>query len=165
MSTNTSPSLSGFDFSFLESCFKAGLLDDWAAVSVHPYRQSDPATATADYAQLRALISKYAPQGRTIPIVSGEWGYSTVWPGFDEAKQAAYLQKELWTNLSNGIPLSIWYDWRDDGENPRDPEHHFGLVHFQYRPGATPVYDPKPAYQAMKSFAAQLSTPPASTPR
>lgn len=151
------PATSGIDFSFIEACCQAGLLEDWAAVSVHPYRQSDPGTVVSDYQRLRALIAKYAPAGKTIPIISGEWGYSTSWSGFDDGKQAQYLTRELSANAASGIPISIWYDWHDDGENPGDPEHRFGIVRWQYHAGRNPVYDAKPAYEAMKAFAAQLA--------
>jgi len=155
------PATSGIDFKFIEACCQAGLLEDWAAVSVHPYRQTDPRTAAVDYQRLRDLIARYAPQGKRVPIISGEWGYSTAWKNFDDDKQAEYLTKEFSTNISRGIPLSIWYDWRDDGDNSNDPEHRFGLVRREYHPGRNPVYDPKRAYQAMKSFAAKLAANPA----
>jgi hypothetical protein len=38
------PATSQVDLIFLEECFKAGLLNYWDAVSVHPYRQSNPET-------------------------------------------------------------------------------------------------------------------------
>ena len=153
------PATSGIDFKFIEACCAAGLLDDWSAISVHSYRQSEPGTAGADYRRLRELIAQYAPEGKRVPIISGEWGYSTAWKGFDDTKQAQYLTEELSTNIANGIPLSIWYDWRDDGDNPNDPEHRFGLVRREYHAGREPVYDAKPAYEAMKAFAASLKHP------
>ncbi len=55
------PATSEIDFDFVESCFKAGLLEYWSAVSIHPYRRSDPETAAADYCRLRELIKTYAP--------------------------------------------------------------------------------------------------------
>jgi hypothetical protein len=149
------PACSGVDMKFLEGCFQGGLLEDWCAVSVHPYRRSDPGTVAGDYTRLRELIAKYAPKGKTVPIVSGEWGYSTSWKGFDDAKQAEYLRKEFLTNMANGIPISIWYDWHDDGATPDDPEHRFGLVRFEYHAGKEPVYEGKPAYEAMKGVAAE----------
>jgi hypothetical protein len=85
------PATSTIDLEFLEGCFKAGLLEWWDAVSVHPYRQSAPETAAAEYHQLRRLIARYAPAGKSIPIVSGEWGYSAVWSGFDADKQGKML--------------------------------------------------------------------------
>ena len=59
--------------------------------------------------------------------------------------------------MANGISLSIWYDWRDDGLNPNQPEHHFGTVSNFYHEGRDPVYDPKPAYLAAKTLTAFFS--------
>jgi len=172
------PATSEVDFDFLESCFKAGLLEYWSAVSVHPYRRNDPETAAQDYCRLREMISTYAPRtvqspksnvqsrvgagsgagsdliGGTkgIPIISSEWGYSAVWPGMTEEKQAQLLTRSWLTNLANNISVSIWYDWRDDGLDPREAEHHFGTVSNPYHEGREPVYDPKPAYRAAKTI-------------
>jgi hypothetical protein len=151
------PATSQIDFPFLEECFRAGLLEYWAAVSVHPYRQNAPETAAAEYARLRQLIARYAPQGRSISILSGEWGYSSAWKDFDEVQQGKMLARQWLTNLANDVPLSIWYDWHDDGQDPKEPEHHFGTVRYGYDPAHRPVYDPKPAYLAAQTFAAALS--------
>lgn len=151
------PATSRIDLKFLEACFQGGLLEYWDAVSVHPYRPTPPETVQQEYTQLRALIQKYAPPGKKIPILSGEWGYSAVWKNFDETKQGKYLARQFLVNLMCGIPLSIWYDWHDDGLDPKEPEHHFGTVSCRYFPGRNPVYDPKPAYWAAKTFATQLN--------
>ncbi len=150
------PGSSTIDMAFLEACFKAGCLEYWSAVSVHPYRQTDPETVTAEYRKLRALIARYAPAGRKIPIISSEWGYSSSWKNFDEQRQAKYLPRELMINALNEVPISIWYDWHEDGTNPADAEHHFGIVHFAAHPGAAELYDPKLAYIAMKTFGITL---------
>jgi polysaccharide biosynthesis protein PslG len=158
------PATSGIEFRFLEACFKADLLNYWSAVSVHPYRQRSPESAAAEYALLRVMVLNYrsatdsntTANQRDIPLISGEWGYSSAWPGMNEDKQAAMLARTLLTNAANGIPLSIWYDWRDDGPDPKEPEHHFGLVRQQYRAGQSPVYDPKPAYLAARTLSEQL---------
>ena len=151
------PGASGMDLTFLEACFKAGLLEDWCAVSVHPYRQSAPETVEEDYRKVRLLIRQYAPRARAIPIICSEWGYSTAWKHLDEEKQASYLVRQYLTNVANDIPLSIWYDWHDDGVNPTDPEHHFGIVQNEYHAGRDPVFDPKPAYRAAKAMTEQLA--------
>ncbi len=150
------PATSTIDQPFLEACFQAGLLEFWDAVSVHPYRQTEPETVEDEYRTVRLLIRTYAPKDRTIPIISSGWGYSTAWKDFDEQKQAKYLPRQLLTNLSNDVALSIWYDWHDDGPDPKDPEHHFGLVAHEYHADRDPVYDPKPAYQAMKTLTEHL---------
>ncbi len=164
------PASAGIDFPFLEACFKAGLLDYWSAVSVHPYRNSDPESAANDYCRLRKMIDTYrtargservsvstaSGSDRVIPIVSGEWGYSSAWRGMTEEKQGEMLAREMLTNLANDIPISIWYDWRDDGADPNEPEHHFGLVRntLSAPPASNPagVFEPKPAYLAAKTL-------------
>jgi len=160
------PATSEIDFDFLEACFKGGLLEYWSAVSVHPYRRSDPETAANDYCRLREMIRAYAPlqtnkgagagAKKEIPIISGEWGYSAAWRGFDEAKQGQLLARSWLTNAANDVALSIWYDWRDDGDDAKDAEHHFGSVHSQYRENIETVFAPKPAYLAAKTLTSFL---------
>jgi hypothetical protein len=165
------PGCSGVDLKFLEGCFAAGLLEVIDAVSVHPYRESAPETAAEDYRALRALICRYAPENavpfgslvpdrpratREIPILSGEWGYSTAAAHVDDAAQARNLARMFFTNLTHHVPLSIWYDWRDDGDNPKDNEHRFGLV--RRAPTGDPKlpFEPKPAYLAARTLSEQL---------
>jgi len=153
------PAVSLIDLEFLEACFKAGMLNYWSAVSVHPYRQRDPESAGEEFRRLRRLIAAYAGEGREVPIIAGEWGYSSAWnwEGMDEAKQGKLLAREFLSNLAGGIPLTIWYDWHDDSAAAKDPESHFGTVYFPYQPGAKPVYRPKPAYLALKTLSGILS--------
>jgi hypothetical protein len=156
------PATAGIDFPFLEACFKAGLLDYWSAVSVHPYRKTDPEQTANDYCRLREMIERYRTTtnwgnerisaGREIPIISGEWGYSAVWRNMNEEKQGALFARQMLTNVANRIPISIWYDWRDDGRDPGEAEHNFGLVRHDYRAGQAQVYEPKPAFQAAKTI-------------
>ncbi|HVS21436.1 MAG TPA: cellulase family glycosylhydrolase [Pyrinomonadaceae bacterium] len=160
------PATSGIDFPFLEACFKAGLLDYWSAVSVHPYRRSDPEAAANDYCRLRKMIAVYrtrsyrtrsgsdgvVTQAKDVPIISSEWGYSSVWRGMSDEKQGEMFAREMLTNIANYIPISIWYDWRDDGLDPNEPEHNFGLVRNSYQDGRDQVFEPKPAYLAAKTL-------------
>ena len=60
-------------------------------------------------------------------------------------------------NLANGIPLSIWYDWHEDGQDPKEGEHHFGTVGYAYHAGADPVFEPKPAYRAARALTHTLA--------
>jgi hypothetical protein len=150
------PAIASGAFPFLESCFKAGLLNYWSAVSVHPYRPTNPELAASEYAALREMIASYKPDSR-IPLMSGEWGYSSTWRGMNDDKQAVMLARTVLTNIANGIPLSIWYDWQDDGNDPNESEHHFGLVRHNYHAGQYRVYDPKPAYLAAQTLSEQLT--------
>jgi hypothetical protein len=152
------PALAKFDWPFIETCFKAGVLNYWSAVTVHPYRDSDPETVAADYRKLRRLIDQYAPPGKRIPIISGEWGYFLkLGPDATPERQGKLLARQWLTNLANEIPLSIWYDWHDDGTDPKNVEHNLGTVANAYHKGREPVYDPKPAYLAAKTLTTCLN--------
>ncbi|HEX2670989.1 MAG TPA: hypothetical protein VHM25_08955, partial [Polyangiaceae bacterium] len=67
----------------------------------------------------------------------------------DEAAQALYVVRMLLLDFESGVPISIWYDWRDDGDDGSEPENRFGLVR---RDGS-----PKPAYRALKTLLSELS--------
>jgi len=158
------PATSLIDMPYLEACFKAGLLRYWSAVTVHPYRFQDPETVIPEYEELRALIAKYAPKGKVIPIIQGEWGWASMYSketllgwarmreGMNDELQGELLARQWLINIACGIPLSIWYDWHDDGPNPRNPEHNCGLVRYPYHEGQNPVYTPKPAYWAARTL-------------
>jgi hypothetical protein len=121
------PASSTFPWPFLQVLADKGVLNKLDAVSVHPYRQSIPETAEKDYQRLRLLIDRHSDHH--IPMISGEWGYSTGWKNMTEEKQGQYLPRQWLTNLANDVNLSIWYDWKDDGADPKEPEHHFGSVY------------------------------------
>ena len=36
--------------------------------------------------------------------------------------------RALLTVWALGLPVAVWYDLRDDGEDPRNPEHNYGLL-------------------------------------
>ena len=156
------PAVSGVgvaDTSFLQACFKAGLLADWDAVSVHPYRGDaggDPESVAADYARLRTLIDAYRPPAKAIPLLCTEWGYSTAYPGFTPQKQGRLLARQLLLNLWQRIPLSIGYEWQDDGDDPTDREQNFGLVRHDRQPAGPQPFAPKPAYAAVRTLTTQL---------
>jgi hypothetical protein len=97
-------------------------------------------------------MKRYTPDGKNIPIISGEWGYSNVnWDNarLSNERQAQYLTRELLINLYQKIPVSIWYDRKNDGANPNEREHHFGTVMHNLKP--------KPAYLAAKTLSSTLT--------
>ncbi|KPL20828.1 MAG: hypothetical protein AMJ75_11120, partial [Phycisphaerae bacterium SM1_79] len=51
-------------------------------------------------------------------------------------------------NLYQKIPVSIWYDWKNDGTKPNEREHHFGTVMHDLKP--------KSAYIAAKTLSSTL---------
>ncbi len=141
------PASSGVDLEFLEACFRLGLLDSLDAVTVHPYRHHEPESVLADYRRLRALIARYA-KDRDIPVLCGEWGYSAAWSGYDERRQALMLTRLLLVNTAARIPLTVLYDWRNDGPSASDPEHNFGVIGLD---GA-----PKASWHAVSMLASEL---------
>ncbi len=150
--TIVGPASSTFPWRFLETLCQSGVLQYLDAVSVHPYRdyQRGPETASADYERLRALIDKYAPAERRgkIPILSGEWGYASHLKGVPLERQAAFAVRQQLANLLNHVPLSIWYDWKNDGRDPNDAEQNFGIVEEDL--------NLKPAYTALQTLNRQL---------
>ncbi len=135
------PATSGFDWEFLEAVFAAGLLEDFDAISVHPYRPGSPETVWEDYAKLDSMMEFF---GRRRPILSGEWGYSTFNRGVSEQRQASFLMRMWALNAAAKVPISIFYDWRDDGPNPEENEHRFGVVRQNF--------EPKPSYFAAQKW-------------
>jgi polysaccharide biosynthesis protein PslG len=145
------PATSGIPFPFLESALSSGILEYLDGVSVHPYRDYSlaPESAASDYRKLRDLINHYSPSDRKgIPILSSEWGYASCPKGVDMGKQAALAVRMQLANLLNEIPVSIWYDWKNDGLSPTNFEHNCGTVTYELAP--------KPAYIALKTMNEQL---------
>ncbi|MBK9389972.1 MAG: hypothetical protein IPN68_07195 [Bacteroidetes bacterium] len=94
-----------------------------------------PETAVEDYKKIRELITRYTTDGKPgIPIISGEWGYSSSSKGVALETQAAYIVRMQLSNLLYGIPFSIWYDWKNDGPDPEEHEHNFGSVTNDLKP-------------------------------
>ncbi|NQT82845.1 hypothetical protein HQ563_07475, partial [bacterium] len=57
--------------------------------------------------------------------------------------------RQFLINLMNDVRLSIWYDWHDDGPDPKEYEHNFGIV--------THGYELKPSYLSAKTLLHTLS--------
>jgi hypothetical protein len=53
------------------------------------------------------------------------------------------------SNLLNHVPLSIWYDWKNDGTDAQENEHNFGTVGSDL--------EPKPAYIAARTLTHELA--------
>ena len=137
---------------WFESCFKNGLLNWIDVLSVHPYRPQPPETVIQDYAKLREFIGRYAPAGKHISVISGEWGYSNInWDKtpLTEQQQADYLVRMFLMNSYQNIPVSIWYDWKNDGTDPNEREHNFGTIKNDLTP--------KAAYLAAKVLSSTLA--------
>lgn len=146
------PATSQVPFTFLEKFLASGILEYLDAVSVHPYRNysMSPETAIREYNELDEIIRRYKPKNKEhIPIISSEWGYSSATKGLSTETQSQFLVRMQLANLLYGIPVSIWYDWKNDGTNPSDFEHNCGTV--------SADLTPKPAYMAAKTMNTHLN--------
>lgn len=145
------PATSQIPLPFIESFLASGILEYIDGVSVHPYRDyaESPETAVSEYNKIRELIDRYTPVGkREVPVISSEWGYASATKGISVETQAAYIVRMQLANLLYGVPLSIWYDWKNDGDQPGNFEHNCGTV--------MPDLTPKPAYTAISTMNSQL---------
>lgn len=86
-----------------------------------------------------------------------EWGYTTFEPhmptlfaGFTPSAQAKYMLRRFMESMGLGVDVSIEYDFKDDGTDVRNSEHHFGIVDAELRP--------KPAYEALRRLTQTTAT-------
>jgi len=144
--TLIAPAMVKFGWGFIDTLFQSGILKYLSAVSVHPYRDGPPPfmpeSAGSDLVKLEELIPQYAPAGKKTPVISGEWGYSTshITKGVSLQTQSDYFARMQLYNLYLGVPLSIWYDWKNDGTDLLKIGQNRGLV--------TADLTPKPLYTA-----------------
>lgn len=156
--TPVGPASSGFPRKYLKIILQSGVLHYLGGVTVHPYRKGHqpPETAYPDYTHLQKWIAKYSSANPTLPILSGEWGYSTAPEGRYETLAAKFAPRMFLYNLSRGVPLSIWYDWRDDGPDAHENEYNFGLLRFPGMDPKHPQWQEKPAFLSLKTLNQQL---------
>ena len=80
-----------------------------------------------------------AAVGEKAEIWDTEWGYASYdyfsqnlrgdghsAPG--RKRQAVLACREALTVWALGLPVAVWYDLRDDGDDPKNPEHNYGLL-------------------------------------
>lgn len=140
---------------FAKTALSPQLLDCMDAVSIHPYRAVDipPETVLADYKdKVRPFIAELSSDSKrhNSQIVSSEWGYTGT--RLSEEQQGAYAIRTHLSNLEAGLPISIWYEWRDSRQGDNDPEAHFGLLRLDGgdKPASRTVSDILPKIAAAK---------------
>ncbi|MEI9974163.1 MAG: hypothetical protein WDO73_20195 [Ignavibacteriota bacterium] len=131
--------LARIELSFLEDVLAAGVVGD--AVSVHPYRTAPPETVAGELLLLRAFVT--AKLGAKVELWDTEWGYASYdyfsqalgGDGYSAAgrkRQAVLGCREVLTVWSLGWSQAVWYDIRDDGDDPRNGEKNYGLLDRKY---------------------------------
>ncbi len=129
--------LAKMDLPFLEATIAAGGAAEVNAAGVHPYRKSGPESVAAELPVLRQLLARTV--GDKVEVWDTEWGYASYdyfsqnvhGDGHSAAgrkRQAVLGAREALTVWALGLPVAVWYDLRDDGDDPRNPEHNYGLL-------------------------------------
>ncbi len=121
------PAASSFAWPLLRQFVAADRAGCFDAISVHPYRDGPPESALQDWASLFDAAD-CAGRPSCPALVSSEWGYSVTGGAATAERQADYVTRAYLSNLLAGVPLSIVYDWQNDGTDPDDKEANFGVV-------------------------------------
>jgi hypothetical protein len=132
------PASAGFDWRFLRDFLEADRANCFDAVSVHPYRDTAPESATEDWTRLWKQVASTDGTSRKV-VVNSEWGYSVTGGEWTAERQAAYVARLYLVDLMAGVPVTIVYDLRNDGPSASDMEANFGVLDFHGRP--KPVAD------------------------
>lgn len=142
------PAASGFVWPLLHDFTAADRTGCFDAVSIHPYRDEPPESVLRDWASARSRVRQYGCTGCPT-FVSSEWGYSSVAGVLSPDEQAQFVVRAYLLNVMAGIPVSIIYDWQDDGPLPTEKEANFGLLDISGKP--------KPAYHLIGQIANELT--------
>lgn len=125
------------DNEYLMALLRTGNAKGVSAIGVHPYRVSNPETFAAQHATLTQMMGAVNLNAQ---LWDTEWGYSSVrdvgdvtvvGDGHDTRalrRQAVLNMRKVLTNIAINMPLSILYELVDEGSNPMDREHNFGLL-------------------------------------
>jgi hypothetical protein len=132
----SSGGISRIDQDFLSRAVDPSVASGLTAIGIHPYPKAGPETIAPEIERLRDWVARVL--GERIEIWDTEWGYSSSDEpeeapsnGHTEAgrrHQAALAVREILTAWTLGLPLSAWYDLRDDGPDPANPEDNYGLL-------------------------------------
>ncbi|MEU7003649.1 glycosyl hydrolase [Nonomuraea sp. NPDC046570] len=150
------PAISGASADYVRQVLELGGAAVLDAVSVHPYRHpSPPEGMDTQMAALSQTIDDAA--GRSLPLWLTEYGWPThIAGGTSDAMQADYLVRSAVLSLAGGADRLYWYDARDDGTDPNNQEHNFGVFEVR-RATARYAAEPKPAAVAQAVMAAELA--------
>lgn len=141
------------DFDYVMNMLRTGKAAKVNAIGLHPYRTTNPETFAAQLPTFRGMLQAV---GLNAEVWDTEWGYSayrdignvaTYGNGHDPRamrRQAVLTVRKMLTQITVNTPVSILYDLVNDGTDPLNREHNFGLLN-------TDLSD-KPAMVAVRSL-------------
>ncbi len=132
----SSGGISNLDVSYLGRVLDRSLASMLTAISVHPYPKNRPEAMIPAYSAMQSWIEEEL--GGAIQVWVSEWGYSSTLSSAnsdfnghgdrDRMRQAHLAVREILTLWNLGFSRAVWYDLRDDGNDPANPEHNYGLL-------------------------------------
>lgn len=141
----------GIESGFALRLVEAGVMQSVDGISLHPYvhcfgRGRDTPEDWIKWLEDVAMdLSNAANQPVPLYLTEMAWPSHQGACGFDESVQAAYLARSYF--LAKTLPHVRgywWYDFRNDGTDPSEREHNFGLLRQDY--------SPKLAYRVLKAI-------------
>ncbi|MEK4351528.1 hypothetical protein MKX41_11825 [Paenibacillus sp. FSL R5-0475] len=128
------PIPSTIDDNWNNAFFAAGGINyiDTFATNVYGYAlkgANTPPEQTLLVSKLPALVQqvRQAAGNRHVPVWITENGWPTYTPGSTELQQADNLVRAQVLAKAAGVDVFSWYSAMDDGTDPNNREHHFGL--------------------------------------
>lgn len=148
-------STSGIDTKFIDRMLQ--LKAPFDVLTIHPYRSR--LNDQAFIQDLKAVSDQVRrPDGSRRPVWLTEMGWATHQPHNTSRQdfapntlraQAQLIARSYLCALVSGVdPLTFWYDFRNDGDDPIYFEHQMGIVYNDFRP--------KPAYLAFATMTRAL---------
>jgi len=148
---------------YLTDCYAAGLKEAVDALDLHPYtktstptppggRLGGPEGVLYSLDAARGVMAAAGDAGR--PVIVSEAGHPThegPWfmPPSSDDQQARYIVRSHLLLAAQDIRRIFWYAFEDEGTDPKNPEHHFGIVDWNG--------EPKPAYYSYQAMTRLLS--------
>ena len=154
----------GIGGGFIDPVFRAGAQDFQDGWSIHPYMA--PNTPDHGYAaptsptikvgnveqSCRYMLERANKCRRSDGKALEPWITEIGWTSakVSDERQAAYLARTLilYRRHAPGVPVYL-YDFQNDGDDPKDNEHNFGLI----RKNSSP----KPSFQSVAVAASKLA--------
>lgn len=141
--------VTSMDTAWIRTMMDQGAASFMDGLSVHPYNFSNGKKSTPEYAvdwliALEGVLKPYA-NGKQVPIYVTEMGWPThTGPyGISPALAADYSARFLFMTKALPFVKGVWmYDFRNDGTDPANKEHNFGLMQADSTP--------KPTYSAIQ---------------
>jgi hypothetical protein len=146
-------------YGYLDQVLASSAVHGWSAITVHPYRSPSqtPETVAVNLNMVRRLMTNHGIDPAKVPLIAGEWGYSTFSQGVDEETQAAYAVRSFLMAGVENMPYTIWYDWQDDGASGTNNEYRFGLLRYgTLGTGTLKDNSIKPSFTAVQQFISLL---------